>query len=139
MEAFGVGEPKRSENIMILRTDTIGHFENPTEDDIQKAISYANGDVCENDIVKLMINDESYLAVWIGKKENGHRLVFRHGKDIFVECDKKIDSNSAIQIMTKYLRRDMSWFKKYNWNQSIGKKFLEATEFLIRMASEQGD
>ena len=124
---------------MILRTDTIGHYENPTEDDIKKAISYADGDFCENDIVKLIMNDGYYLAVWIGKKENGHRLVFRHGEDIFVECDKKLTSETAIQIMIKYLHQDISWFKEYKWNQSIGEKFLEATEFLMRMKSEQSD
>ena len=37
---------------MILRTDTIGHFEQPTEQNIADAISYPNSMVQENDIVK---------------------------------------------------------------------------------------
>ena len=67
---------------MILRTDTVGHFDNPTEEDIKKAISYPNGNFHENDIVKLMMNKKSYLAVWIGKKENGISKMVADGYSI---------------------------------------------------------
>jgi NAD(P)-dependent dehydrogenase (short-subunit alcohol dehydrogenase family) len=39
---------------MILRTDTIGHFEKPTETKIREAISYPGENATENDIVKLI-------------------------------------------------------------------------------------
>ena len=62
----------RNKNNMQLRTDTIGHFNSPTEDNIKNAISYPNDIVIENDIVKLQINDDYYLCFWIGTEKKGH-------------------------------------------------------------------
>ncbi len=109
---------------MILRTDTIGHFEKPTEQNLKDAISYPNLTVRENDIVKLQVNDNCYIAVWIGSKEKGHRLVVRFD-DRKVECASRIDSATAIELMKKYLNSDMSWFKSYSWDQPIVEKLLE--------------
>ncbi len=39
---------------MKLRTDTIGHFDNPTVDNIHDAVSYSGEGAQECDIVKLM-------------------------------------------------------------------------------------
>ena len=41
---------------MKLRTDSIGHFDNPTEKNIRDAVVNSE----ENDIVKLMVDDQNY-------------------------------------------------------------------------------
>ncbi len=122
---------------MILRTDTIGHTEQPTEIDIQSAISYPGEKASENDLVKLMINDTNYLCVWIGKKEIGHTLEIRTNA-IKVTCKEKFDSESAIQLMIKYLNWDFNWFYKYSWKKSSSQQFLENVEFLIRQKRKSG-
>jgi hypothetical protein len=44
---------------MILRTDTIGHYERPTDLNIRAAISYPGENARENDLVKLMIDEDN--------------------------------------------------------------------------------
>ena len=115
---------------MQLRTDTIGHFDNPTEENIRNAISYPGQRAHENDIVKLQINERYYLCFWIGKKEKGHRLFLKFGKKQ-LECDKTFSSEKAVEVMIQYLHRDMSWFKSYNWNQPISEQFMENIQIII--------
>lgn len=97
---------------MKLRTDTIGHIDQPTEIDIRSAISYPGEKASERDIVKLMIDDSNYLCVWIGKKESGHALEIMNGTTKLA-CKEKFDSESAINLMIKYLHRDLDWTKQY--------------------------
>ena len=79
---------------MRLRTDTIGHIEQPTEIDIRSSISYPGEKASERDLVKLMIDDKNYLCVWIGKKEIGHTLEIMTGTTK-LECKEKFDSESG--------------------------------------------
>ncbi len=119
---------------MILRTDTIGHFKRPTEINIRAAISYPGDNAWENDLIKLMIDEDNYLCVWIGKREIGHllELRFRSNK---VTCKKRLSSESAIQIMIKYLHRDMTWFNEFSWDKSISQKLLENLQTLAELKS----
>jgi hypothetical protein len=114
---------------MILRTDTIGHFNNPTESNIRAAISYPGENARENDLVKLMIDDDNYICIWIGKREIGHllELRFRTNK---VTCKKYLSSENAIQIMIKYLHGDISWFNELSWDKSISQKLLDNLQIL---------
>ena len=64
---------------MKLRTDTIGHFDNPTEDNIRDAVTYSGEGGHEGDIVKLMSDEESFLSIWVGKRSIGHRLTLKTG------------------------------------------------------------
>jgi hypothetical protein len=109
---------------MILRTDTIGHFENPTAANVDSAIAYAGEGVRENDLVKLMIDESNYLCVWIGNKASGHRLVLRYGSTT-VDCIKRLDTTTAVEIMNNYLKGDITWYKNYRWDQPIVQKFIE--------------
>ena len=106
---------------MKLRSDALGNFDNPTAQNIEDAILYPNS---ENYIVRLDANDYDYLARWVGSKDVGHRLVLRFDNTT-IECSKKLDSNTAIIIMKKYLIQDMEWFKEYSWNQPISEKFIQ--------------
>ena len=54
---------------MILRTDTIGHYERPTELKIRAAISYPRENARKNDLVKLIIDEDNYLCIWIGERD----------------------------------------------------------------------
>ena len=128
------GEARRSGTMMILRTDTIGHFKSPTEINIRAAISYSGENARENDLVKLMIDEDNYLCVWIGKRDIGHllELRFRSNK---VTCKKRLRSESAIQIMIKYLHGNISWFNEFLWDQSISQKLLENFQILASLKS----
>ena len=106
---------------MKLRTDTIGHFDQPTEIDIRSAISYPGEKASENDLVKLMIDDQNYLCVWIGKKEIGHTLEIKTDTTKLA-CKEKIDSESAIHLMIKYFHGDLDWINQYSWEKSISQK-----------------
>jgi len=53
---------------MKLRTDTIGHFDNPTEDIIRDAVAYSGEGAREGDLVKLMTDEGHYLCIWIGQR-----------------------------------------------------------------------
>jgi hypothetical protein len=117
---------------MILRTDTIGHFEKPTEANIREAISYPGENARENDLVKLMIDDENCLCVWIGRKESGHLLEFRCRSNK-VACKTRLNSETAIQIMVKYLNGGMSWIDEFSWEKSISQKFLENLQILTEL------
>jgi hypothetical protein len=117
---------------MILRTDTNGNYERPTDLNIRAAISYPGGNARENDLVKLMIDEDNYLCVWIGKREIGHLLELRIGSNK-VACRKRLSSASAIQIMIKYLHGDVSWFNEFSWDKSISQKFLENLQILAEL------
>ncbi|MFH0997617.1 MAG: hypothetical protein V1844_19290 [Pseudomonadota bacterium] len=109
---------------MILRTDTIGHFEQPTEINFQSAISYPGENASVNDIVKLMIDDDNFLCIWIGKKEVGHTLELK-SNSTKITCKEKLNSENAIQVMIRYLHGETAWFSEYLWEKSISEKFLE--------------
>jgi hypothetical protein len=120
---------------MKLRTDTIGHIDQPTEIDIRSAISYPGEKASENDLVKLMIDDQNYLCVWIGKKEIGHTLEIKTDTTKLA-CKEKIDSEIAIHLMIKYLHGDLDWINQYSWEKSISQKFLENIQLLVRQKSK---
>ncbi|MDD5699101.1 MAG: hypothetical protein PHH77_10840 [Victivallaceae bacterium] len=116
---------------MQLRTDTIGQVNNPAEEDIKRAISYPDNIIHKNDIVKLQINEDYYICFWIGTEKEGHKLFIKFGEKQ-LECNKTFTSNAAVEIMIKYLHRDMSWFKNYTWNQPISEIFLENLQILMK-------
>jgi hypothetical protein len=119
---------------MILRTDTIGHFEKPTETNIREAISYPGENATENDIVKLMIDDENFLCVWIGKKDVGHLVELISGSNK-VACKERFSSENAIQIMIKYLHEDISWVDNFSWEKTLSQKLLENIQIFIKSKS----
>ena len=127
-------QTERSGTKMILRTDTIGHFERPTDLNIRAAISYPGENARENDLVKLMIDEDNYLCVWIGKKEIG-QLLEQRTRSNKVTCRKKLSSAYAIQIMIKYLHGDVSWFNEFSWDKSISQKFLENLQIFAESKS----
>ena len=115
----------RSGTKMILRTDTIGHFERPTEMNIRAAISYPGNNTRENDLVKLMVDDENYLCVWIGKKEAGHILELRcHSCKIV--CQKRLNSyiiHLPLINLEIFLRKNgISYFNLYKKSQDYNLK-----------------
>ena len=64
---------------MKLRTDTIGHFDNPTEDIICDAVVYSGEGAHEGDLVKLMTDEDNFLCIWVGQRSAGHRLILKTG------------------------------------------------------------
>jgi len=90
---------------MKLRTDTIGHFDNPTEDIICDAVVYSGEGAHEGDLVKLMTDEDNFLCIWVGQRSAGHRLILKTGP-WKQECIEKLSSErlsilwSDIYMMT---------------------------------------
>jgi hypothetical protein len=109
---------------MELRTDTIGHFDSPTENNIRDAVVYSGEGGQEGDIVKLMIDDEHFLSIWVGQRSIGHRLTLRSGA-WKLDSAEKLSSEMVVDLMIKYLRDDLSTLKELQWIRPIDRVFLD--------------
>ena len=109
---------------MKLRTDTIGHFENPTEDIIRDAVVYSGEGAREGDLVKLMTDEGNFLCIWIGQRSAGHRLIFRSGP-WKLECTEKLSSEMVVDLMVRYLHEDLSTLKEIQWTRPFDQVFLD--------------
>lgn len=115
---------------MMLFSDTIGRKEQPTEEDIKKAIAYAGEKFNVNDLVKLEIDQDNYLSVWIGDKQTGHRLEIRRRGAKNQEIILHIDSYTASKLMISYLNGSIDWMKDYQWKKTAVVQFLDNLELL---------
>lgn len=87
---------------MILRTDTIGHIENPMENDIVRAFFPTKGNKRPNDIIKLQIDEGNYLCVWLGYSQNDNTLIYC--KDYKQKrCSSKFECEQLIKLFIQYL------------------------------------
>ena len=109
---------------MKLRTDTIGHFENPTEDIIRDAVVYSGEGAREGDLVKLLADEGNFLCIWIGQRSAGHRLIFRSGP-WKLECTEKLSSEMVVDLMVRYLHEDLSTLKEIQWTRPFDQAFLD--------------
>ena len=109
---------------MKLRTDTIGHFENPTEDNICDAVIYAGEGAMESDLVKLMTDEEHFVCIWIGQRSAGHTLILRSGP-WKSECTEKLSSEMVVDLMVKYLHGDLLEFNNIQWKRPLDQVFLD--------------
>ena len=109
---------------MKLRTDTVGHFNNPTEDNIRDAVTYSGEGGQEGDIVKLMYDEENFLSIWVGKRSIGHRLTLRTGT-WKLESAEKLSSEIVVDLMVRYLHNDLSTLKELQWTRPMDKIFLD--------------
>ena len=109
---------------MKLRTDTIGHFDNPTEDIIREAIAYSGEGAREGDIVKLMTDEGHFLCIWIGQRAVGHRLLFK-SDPWKLECTKKLSSRIVADLMVEYLHEDLSTLKELKWTRPFDQDLLD--------------
>src|SRR6266446_3818989 len=101
---------------MKLRTDTIGHFDSPTEEDIRAAIAYAGEGARDGDLVKLMADEGHFLCIWIGQRPVGHRLILK-SEPWKVECTQKLSSETVVDLMLSYLHEDQSLLKRLHWTR----------------------
>lgn len=117
---------------MKLVSDTIGRKDNPTENDIRNAIAYSDGEegFCSEDIVRLQIDQDNYLVIWIGNKQACHRLELIQKGNKAIECVSRFDTETAIHLMTSYLKGNVSWVKEYQWKNPIILDFLDNLECL---------
>ena len=109
---------------MKLRTDTIGHFDNPTEINIREAIVYSGEGGHEGDLVKLTENDEYYISIWVGKRSIGHTLTLKSGVWKLDSADK-LSSEMVINLFVSYLHGDFTELIKLKWKRPIDKAFIE--------------
>lgn len=116
---------------MKLRTDTIGHFDNPTEDNIRNAIAYSEEGAREGDLVKLMTDEDHFICVWIGQRSVGHSLLLKSGS-WKLECTEKLSSEMVIGIMIRYLHNDFSTLKELQWKRPFDQIFLDNINKLVK-------
>ena len=109
---------------MELRTDTIGHFDTPTEENIRNAVKYSGEGAREGDIVKLMRDEENFVSIWIGHRSSGHILILRSGP-WKSECTERVTSEKVVDIMIKYLQNDLSPLKEMQWQRPFDMVFID--------------
>ncbi len=109
---------------MQLRTDNIGHFDNPTEKNIRKAVTYSGEGGQEGDIVKLMSNEDNFLSIWIGKRSVGHRMTLRTGP-WKLDSAEKLSSEIVVDLMIRFLHNDSSALKNIQWTRPLDRVFLD--------------
>ena len=123
---------------MILRTDTIGKIENPTEDDIKNAICYAdNKKACVGDFVNLMTDSEydgDFLSISLNVKDTGHSITLKMD-DNKMTCTANFDDNKSKELAIRYLYGDLSWIHDYKWKDHISKTFLKNLGLLAKKSS----
>jgi hypothetical protein len=115
---------------MKLRTDTIGHFDSPTETNIRNAVIYPDEGGQEGDLVKLMTDDEHFISIWIGKRAIGHQLTVRSGT-WKLESSEKLPSEMIVNLMVSYFNGDLSGLKKLQWTRPIDKVLFDNLAKLI--------
>lgn len=109
---------------MILRTDTIGHFDNPTEENIHDAIMYSGEGAYKGDVVKLMNDEENYISIWIGERGIGHALTLRSGK-WKLDCAKRLSTAKIIDLFIGYLHGNLNNLMKLTWKRPIDKELID--------------
>ena len=109
---------------MKLRTDTIGHFDNPTVDNIRDAVSYSGEGAQECDLVKLMDDDEHFLSIWVGQRSTGHHLTLRSGTWKLDSVEKQ-SSEIVVDLMVRYLHNDLLKLNELEWTRPVDKVFLD--------------
>jgi hypothetical protein len=115
---------------MKLRTDTIGHFESPSEKNISDAVIYPDEGAHEGDLVKLMTDDVNFISIWVGKRAIGHQLILRTGS-WKLESSEKLSSEMVVKLMIGYLNDDLSRLKVLQWARPIDKVFLDDIKKLL--------
>ena len=119
---------------MKLRTDTIGHFDSPTNVKIRDAVIYPDEGAQEGDIVKLMTDDENFISICVGKRSIGHRLTLRSGT-WKLESSEKLSSEIVVNLMVSYLSGDLSGLTKIQWTRPIDKVLLDNIDKLINLTN----
>ena len=69
-----------------------------------------------------------------------HRVVFKFGATK-VECSDRLQTETAIELMNRYLKGDTTWFKNYEWNRPLGQDLFDNLQILAqrKYESEQRD
>ncbi len=120
---------------MKLRTDTIGHFDSPSEKNISDSVIYPDEGAHEGDLVKLMADDENFISIWVGKRDIGHRLTLRSGA-WKLESSEKLSSEMIVSLMVSYLNGDLSGLKKLQWARPIDKILFDNISKLINLTKK---
>ena len=123
---------------MILRTDTIGKIENPTEDDVKNAICYAdNKKAYVGDFVNLLTDSEydgDFLSISLNVKDTGHSITLKVD-DNKMTCTEKFHDKKSKELAIGYLHGDVSWILDFKWKDQISKTFIKNLELLAKKSS----
>ena len=109
---------------MILRSDTIGKIESPSDKDIDKALYHNGKRPQNNDIVKIEKPNGDYLSAWYF--EDYDRFDLTHRQD---GVQKKSSSKLTIQEVSRYLKQynnnDLSFVNDLSWEKTACQILLE--------------
>lgn len=123
---------------MILRTDTIGRIDNPTEVDIKKAVFYAdNKKAYVGDFVNVLTDveyDGDFLSISLNVKDIGHSITLKVGADK-ITCTNNFNNKTSRELATRYLHGDVSWIHEYNWKDHMSKTFLKNLKNIVKKDS----
>ncbi|MGH7596613.1 MAG: hypothetical protein ACREOI_09685 [bacterium] len=110
---------------MILRSDTIGHFKNPSDHNLEHAFYPQGGTPRYLDIIKLIRSNEEYLAARFIGHECRCQIIHKH-KGVQLECLDLFSLDETVEIFKRYLRNDISWTEGYQWKKAFGQLVKES-------------
>ena len=119
---------------MELHTDTMGCIMNPREKDITNVIKSSN-QMPTGSLINLEKDINNYLSLSVGTRNGDHSITLKN-KSLKVVCAMKFNNNEAIKLFNSYLNEDLSWYEKYQWNQTIVNQILGNIDVIQSMDSK---
>ena len=102
-----------------LRSDTVGNFDDPSQQDIEHAF-HPQGVIPEyHDIIKLIKSDGDYLAAKFFTKEGRCQVAHKHD-DMQLDGVELFTIDGAVKVFKRYLQNDISWTRDYHWKKGLG-------------------
>lgn len=108
----------------LLRSDTVGHFQNPRPENIEQAFRPQGGKPNYHDIIKLLRTDGEYLAAKFFTAEGFCRIAHKHN-DMLLDTVELLSIDEAVEIFKRYLLNDIDWTHDYHWEKSFGQRVKE--------------
>lgn len=102
-----------------LLSDTVGHFQNPNQQDVEQSF-HPEGAMPEyHDIIKLLKSSGDYLAAKFFTQEGRCQIAHKH-RGTQLESVELLMVDEAVEIFKRYLRNDISWIEGYQWKKAFG-------------------
>jgi len=74
--------------------------------------------------VKLMVDNEHFLSIWVGQRSTGLNLTLRSGAWKRDSVEKQ-SSEIVVDLMVRYLHNDLSKLNELEWTRPVDKVFLD--------------
>lgn len=112
-------QSERGQQRFILRSDTAGHFQNPSPQDVEHAFHPQGVMPGYHDIINLLKSNGDYLAAKFFTEEGRCQIAHKHS-GMQLDTVELLRIDEAVEIFKRYLRNDLSWTHGYYWKKAFG-------------------